>query len=193
MKFVQRAWLVLIFLTGFLIFCVAQLDRSKKWLWHLVFIPLWILDAVIITSLIVLLIMHYKTGHNPYPDLNLGKRRKIWLLYLTLLKLTFLLTLCARLDGLIDATYVQIFIPLWLLLVSIGADAIIATVHSVTHPNHREWRLFGCLPLNFAPQSKQLLSSFHWMHKCDWNGQFYFSQQLHVMVKCVCSKERESW
>ena len=138
MTLVQRAWLVLIFSTVFLILCVVQLDRRKKWLWHLVFIPFWILDAVIITSLIILLIMHYKTGHNPYPDFNLGKRRKIWLLYLTLLKLTFLLALCAKLDGLTDAAYVQIFIPLWILLVSIGGDAIVATVRSARHPNHRE-------------------------------------------------------
>ena len=130
MTLVQRAWFVLVFSTVFLILCVVQLDRRTKWLWHLVFIPLWILDAVVITALVVLIIMHFKSGRNPYPDINLGKRRKIWLLYLTLLKLAFLLALCARLDGLTDAAYVQIFIPLWLLLLSLAGDAILATVKS---------------------------------------------------------------
>ena len=138
MTLVQRAWLILIFSTVFLILCVVQLDRSKKWLWHLVFIPLWILDAVTITSLIVLIVMHYKSGRNPYPELNLGKHRKLWLLFLTVLKLTFLLALCAKLDGLTDAPYVQIFIPLWFLLLSVGADALVATVKSARNPDHRE-------------------------------------------------------
>jgi len=138
MTLVQRAWVFLVLSTVFLILCVLQLDRRTKWLWHLVFIPLWILNAVVITSLIVLIVLHFKSGHNPYPNFNLGKRRKLWLLYLSILKLCFLLTLCARLDGLTNAPYTQIFIPLWLLLVSLGADALVATVKSARQQNRRD-------------------------------------------------------
>ena len=129
---------MLIFSTVFLILCVVQLDRQSKWLWHLVFIPLWILDAVTMTSLVILAIMHFKSGRNPYPEVNLDIRRKLLLLYLLVLKLAFLLALCAKLDGLTDAPYVQIFIPLWFLLLSVGADAILATVKSAKDEDHRE-------------------------------------------------------
>ena len=138
MALVQRAWFFLIFITVFLTLCVVRLDRDTKWLWHLVFIPIWILDAVAITSLIVLSIMHFKSGQNPYPEFTIGKWRKIWLLYLYILKLIFLLTLCAKLDGLTDASYLEVFIPLWFLLVSIGVDAIMATVKSARAQTHRD-------------------------------------------------------
>lgn len=130
---VRRVWFVLIFTTVFLILCVVQLERRKKWLWHLVFIPLWILDAVTITSLIIWVILH-----SPHPEFNVGLRRKLWLLYLIILKLAFLLALCAKLDGLTKAPYSQIFIPLWFLLFSIGADAIVATVRSARNEDRRQ-------------------------------------------------------
>ena len=138
MALVQRSLSFWIFTTVFLILCVFRLDRRTNWLWHLVFIPVWVLDAITMTTLIVLSIMHFKSGHNPYPDLTLGKWRKIWILFLYLLKLIFLLKLCARLDGLTNASYFEVFIPLWILLACVGVDATVATVYSAANPSHRD-------------------------------------------------------
>lgn len=138
MALVQRSWAFWIFATIFLILCVIRLDRKTLWLWHLVFIPLWILDAITITALILLSIIHFKSGHDPYTELDLGKWRKIWLLYLFVWKLTFLLTLCAKLDGLTTASYFFVFIPLWILLISAAADAAIATIRSAANASYRD-------------------------------------------------------
>ena len=138
MALVHRSWIFWIFSTLFLILCVIRLDRRTNWLWYLVFIPVWVLDAITMICLLIFTIMHIKSEQNPYGDFDVSKQRKIWLLCIYLFKLAFLLTLCAKLDGKTSASYYEVFIPLWIFLILIGIDAYRASVKSAMNTAHRD-------------------------------------------------------
>jgi len=129
MAFVGRATVFWIQITFFLLFVVLKLDGTTNWLWHFVFIPIWILDIVTIVYLASFLIAHYRTGRTPYEinDVQLTKYRKIWLLTVYLFKVIFTILLCLKLDGFINISYMFVCLPLWIMLVMLTGDAYVAT------------------------------------------------------------------
>eukprot|EP00061_Rhincodon_typus_P003840 g21104.t1 len=119
MSLAQRVLLTWLFTLLFLIILVLKLDETLGWNWFLVFIPLWIFDAVLLVMLTVKLAGHCKAGY----DRHSGRvRRKVWYLCAMLLKLAFLLALCAHLEHLATLQLSWILAPLWALLLGVVGD-----------------------------------------------------------------------
>uniref|UniRef100_UPI00398E4B29 transmembrane protein 60-like n=1 Tax=Pristiophorus japonicus TaxID=55135 RepID=UPI00398E4B29 len=119
MSLAQRVLLTWLFTLLFLIVLVLKLDETLLWNWFLVFIPLWIFDAVLLVLLTVKLVGRCKAGHERHV------RRKVCYLCAVLLKLAFLLALCARLEHYAAAAAAKlscILAPLWLLLLGAIGD-----------------------------------------------------------------------
>ncbi|XP_067861083.1 transmembrane protein 60-like [Heptranchias perlo] len=119
MSLAQRVLMTWLFTLLFLIVLVLKLDDKAPWNWFLVFIPLWIFDAILLVVLIVKIIGRCKSG---YDRNGSNLKKKIWYLCAMLLKLGFLLALCARLEQFTQMELTFVFIPLWLLLIGAMVD-----------------------------------------------------------------------
>ncbi|CAB1313704.1 unnamed protein product [Coregonus sp. 'balchen'] len=116
MSLAQRVLLTWIFSLIFLIMLVLKLDSKIPWNWFLIFLPVWIFDTILILMLVVKMAGRCKPGY----DLRDGQqnlRRRVWYLVAMLLKLGFCLTLCARLERLMEISLSVVCVPLWALLV----------------------------------------------------------------------------
>lgn len=138
MGFLLRVSIFWAFVSLFLLAIVIKLDGSagKDWSWYIIFVPMWVYDLFAVLFLVLSLFCQINRRNNTYFNC-FTTSRKFWLLVLISLKISFALTLCAKLDGFIKLSYVFVFIPLWLLLVLITGDAYIATyIEAVkTHVN----------------------------------------------------------
>ncbi|XP_007889097.1 transmembrane protein 60 [Callorhinchus milii] len=119
MSLAQRVLMTWLFTLLFLIVLVLKLDDKAHWNWFLIFIPLWIFDAILLFMLIVKIARKCKSAY----DRSGGKlKRKVWYLCAMLLKLGFLVALCARLEHITDTKLTFVFIPLWMLLIGAMVD-----------------------------------------------------------------------
>ncbi|XP_029490316.1 transmembrane protein 60 [Oncorhynchus nerka] len=128
MSLAQRVLLTWIFSLIFLIMLVLKLDSKIPWNWFLIFLPVWIFDTILILMLVVKMAGRCKPGY----DLRGGQqnlRRRVWYLVAMLLKLGFCLTLCARLERLMEIWLSVVCVPLWALLVG----AMVELGYSVFH------------------------------------------------------------
>lgn len=115
MSLAQRVLLSYIVTLVFLIMVVLKLDGKVQWNWFLIFLPVWVVDGIIILMLAVKMADRCKPGYDQRhgsPDLRLGS----WYLTATLLELAFCLTLCAKLERLADVKLSVVCIPLWTVL-----------------------------------------------------------------------------
>ena len=115
MSLVQRVLLSWIFLLIFLIMLVLKLDSKIQWNWFLIFLPVWVVDGILLLMLAVKMAGRCKPGYDPRngsPDLRL----RVWYLTATLLQLAFCLTLCAKLERLADLKLTFVCVPLWSVL-----------------------------------------------------------------------------
>ncbi|KAK3775542.1 hypothetical protein RRG08_048178 [Elysia crispata] len=95
-----------------------RVDKSVDWNWFLIFIPLWLFDAVMITYIIVNIIIHFRTSLCGNVDRNdMTKNRKYGLLVFCVFKIAFQVLLCLRLEGFQISLY-YVLIPLWAVLVA---------------------------------------------------------------------------
>ena len=113
---VLGVWCVLLL---FMIFLVVRIENEAGWNWFLVFIPLFVFDALALCFIITKLIQHRKNGFDA-SEISYG--RKLWCLAMFSLKLAFLILLGCRLQDIITISYYQVFIPLWLLLLGLACD-----------------------------------------------------------------------
>ncbi|CAG03387.1 unnamed protein product, partial [Tetraodon nigroviridis] len=128
MSLLQRVLLSWIFSLIFLIMLVLKLDSKINWNWFLIFLPVWTFDTV----LLLLLIVRMAGRCKPELDPGAGEqslRRRLWYLAALLLQLAFCLTLCSRLERLLDPWLSVVCAPLWVLL----AGALLELGHSVFH------------------------------------------------------------
>lgn len=128
MSLAQRVLLTWIFTLIFLIMLVLKLDSKIHWNWFLIFLPVWTFDAILILILAVKMAGRCKPGYDPREGQQ-HLRRRIWYLIALLLKLSFCLTLCARLEKLLDVWLSVVFVPLWALLVG----ALVELGYNVFH------------------------------------------------------------
>ena len=127
MALVGRVTVLWILSSLFMLFVVLKLDGTTTWAWFLVFIPIWILDVFSIIYLIIFIVSDYRGNQLRAIEFNVSKLRKFWLICMFMLKMCFLLMLCAKLDGLVDTSLIYVFIPLWLLLIMLIVDSYVAT------------------------------------------------------------------
>ncbi|NP_001003481.1 transmembrane protein 60 isoform X1 [Danio rerio] len=116
MSLAQRVLLTWIFTLIFLIMLVLKLDRKIDWSWFLIFLPIWTFDLILLLMLIVKMAGRCKPGFDPRNGAENLKKR-VWYLIAMLLKLAFCLTLCAKLESLMDIMVSSVCIPLWGLLI----------------------------------------------------------------------------
>lgn len=128
MSLVQRVLLSWIFSLIFLIMLVLKLDSKIQWSWFLIFLPVWTFDTILILLLVVKMAGRCKHAYNAR-DGQQNMRRSIWYLMALLLKLGFCLSLCSRLEKLMDIWLSVVCIPLWALLVG----ALVELGYSVFH------------------------------------------------------------
>ncbi|XP_024281116.1 transmembrane protein 60 [Oncorhynchus tshawytscha] len=114
MSLAQRVLLTWIFSLIFLIMLVLKLDSKIPWNWFLIFLPVWIFDTILM--LVVKMAGRCKPGYDPRGGQQ-NLRRRVWYLVAMLLKLGFCLTLCARLERLMEIWLSVVCVPLWALLV----------------------------------------------------------------------------
>lgn len=116
MSLAQRVLLTWIFTLIFLIMLVLKLDEKITWNWFLIFLPVWTFDLILLLMLIVKMAGRCKPGFDPRNGTENLKKR-VWYLVAMLLKLAFCLTLCAKLEHLMDILVSSVCIPLWVLLI----------------------------------------------------------------------------
>lgn len=115
MSLAQRVLLSYVFTLVFLIMVVLKLDGKVQWNWFLIFLPVWVVDGILILILAVKMAGRCKPGYDPRhgsPDLRL----RSWYLAAMLLELGFCLTLCAKLERLADVKLSVVCVPLWAML-----------------------------------------------------------------------------
>lgn len=128
MSLAQRVLLTWIFTLAFLIMLVLKLDGKVHWNWFLTFLPVWIFDGILLLMLLVKMVARCKAGHDPRNG-SQDLKKKAWYLASMLLKLGFCLTLCARLERLMEIWLSVVCVPLWALLVG----AMVELGYSVFH------------------------------------------------------------
>nr|XP_046150057.1 transmembrane protein 60 [Oncorhynchus gorbuscha] len=128
MSLAQRVLLTWIFSLIFLIMLVLKLDSKIPWNWFLIFLPVWIFDTILILMLVVKMAGRCKPSYDPRGGQQ-NLRRRVWYLVAMLLKLGFCLTLCARLERLMEIWLSVVCVPLWALLVG----AMVELGYSVFH------------------------------------------------------------
>lgn len=116
MSLAQRVLLTWIFSLIFLIMLVLKLDKKIQWSWFLVFLPVWTFDAILLLMLIIKMAGRCKPGFDPRNGAENLKKR-VWYLAAILLKLAFCLTLCVKLERLMEIGLSFVCIPLWTLLI----------------------------------------------------------------------------
>lgn len=115
MSLAQRVLLTWLFTLVFLILLVLKLDGKVHWNWFLIFLPVWLFDLILLLMLAIKVVGRCRVVRDlrhEAPDL----RKKLWYLIALLLKLGFCMSLCARLQQLINLQVVYICIPFWVLL-----------------------------------------------------------------------------
>lgn len=128
MSLAQRVLLSWIFTLIFLIMLVLKLDSKINWNWFLIFLPVWTFDTILILMLIVKMVGRCKPDFDPR-DGEHSLKRRLWYMTALLLKLAFCLTLCSRLERLIDMRASVVCVPLWVLL----CGALVELGQSVFH------------------------------------------------------------
>lgn len=99
-------------LITFFSFLSLKVDQSIKWNWFVVFIPMFLLNFLFLAHSIILMkrrLQRYKLS---------GELFKLFIYILcNLLVLVFEILFCVKMEYMNTLTVVNIFIPLWLLLI----------------------------------------------------------------------------
>lgn len=115
MAFIHKAQFSWFMVLAFIILLMLKLDgRINDWNWFIIFIPMWILDAVVAIYIAINMIMHCKNQwwHN---GRETSLCRKTLCLFGTLMKLLFQVLLCLRLQYRGNCSLYYVMIPFWIL------------------------------------------------------------------------------
>lgn len=116
MAFLHKVQFIWFMVLIFIILLTLKLDgKINEWDWFIIFIPMWILDTVIIAFTLINMVMHCrnKWWHNTRET---SLKRKSWCLTGIILKLVFQILLCLKLQYYGELRVYQIMVPVWLFL-----------------------------------------------------------------------------
>lgn len=135
MAAVHRAVFIWLWLLIFLVLLVLRLDQKIVWNWFAIFFPMWVLNMVFTAYSIVNVIDQSRrfrqqsnaggTTNNTFrsPTLRIDLRRSFTRLIGILLKLTFEICLCIKLEyDFVGFRLVYVMIPFWILMIAILTD-----------------------------------------------------------------------
>jgi len=124
----SRALCVWFFLVLFLVLLVLRLDEKVSWSWFIVFIPMWLLDVIMITYISIFMIRHCATGNDPSGRSML---RKSYCIVCILFKLGVQILICIRVEYASTMAAAFAVVPLWLLIVALTVDVSFSVVRRV--------------------------------------------------------------
>ncbi len=114
MAVIHRALCTWFVVQIFLVLLALRLDGRVRWSWLVVFVPVWLHDAAMLTSLVV----KVATGCKNAPEVTTRRAGQYaWCLTACLLKIAFQVMLCIRLEGLLEVPIYYMMAPLWVFLV----------------------------------------------------------------------------
>ena len=119
MATLHRALFTWFMLLIFVILLVLRLDDKAAWNWFIIFIPMWVFDGIIVIYILCHMISHCKSG----PDrTGMTMARKVWFLISMMLKLTFQVLICVRLEYGSWLSLYYVMVPAWVLLIMVASD-----------------------------------------------------------------------
>ena len=125
----SRALCTWFFLVLFLVLLVLRLDEKVLWSWFIVFIPMWLMDVIMIVYISIFMIRHCATGNDPSGRTML---RKSYCIVCVLFKIAVEVLVCVRAEhvSMMAATFAVV--PVWLLLVALTVDVSRSVVRRVS-------------------------------------------------------------
>lgn len=110
----HRALFTWFTLLVFLILLVLQVDNRTQWNWFVVFIPIWIFNAILLMfSAFDTVSLCKSRAFNRHVDISMN----FYLVTVIVLKMAFEVMLCLKLESpSINLTIVHILSPLWVIL-----------------------------------------------------------------------------
>ena len=114
MSVLHRALFTWFTLLVFLILLVLRVDNRTQWNWFVVFIPVWIFNAIILNYSVIDTVSFCKSRRfNRHVDVSMN----LYLVTMIVLKLAFEIMLCLKLEyPSINLSTVYIVLPLWIIL-----------------------------------------------------------------------------
>ena len=128
MALLHRALFTWFLFMVFLVLLALRMDNRTEWNWFVVFLPMWFYD-----SILVMYIAMHMVNDCRLAGLGSGriKGRRLWILFAVILKLTFMIMLCFRLEG-VYLSWSVIFSPLLTFLVGLSIN--------LSHVLVKQWR-----------------------------------------------------
>jgi len=136
----SRALCTWFFLVLFLVLLVLRLDEKVLWSWFIVFIPMWILDTIVIISISIFILRHCATGNDPSGRSML---RKSYCVACVLFKVAIQVLVCVRVEYASSMAASFTVIPVWLLLVAVTVDVTLSVIRRVS-PSCDTTTLLSC-------------------------------------------------
>lgn len=115
----HRALFTWFMLLVFLILLVLRMDGKVTWNWFIIFIPMWVFDALMAAYISFYMILHCKNG---FEVLDYTMTRKVFFLVCLLLKMSFQVMLCLRLQYYHHLASYFLMMPVWVLLLTVCSD-----------------------------------------------------------------------
>ncbi|XP_055691605.1 transmembrane protein 60 [Lutzomyia longipalpis] len=113
MTLVHRALFTWFIVLVFLILLCLRLETRTHWNWFVVFIPLWIFDAILLIYVLIKIVTKWR---------NLTRLKELLIQYQSyictvLLKIAIQIMICLKLEyPLLELSIFTVMIPIWILL-----------------------------------------------------------------------------
>ena len=121
MAVLHRALFTWFMLLLFVVLLVLRLDEKAIWNWFIIFIPIWIFDGIILVYIMFRIITHCRGGYDRH-DLYMTIKRKVVYFVGVVLKLTFQILICIKLQYEHELSLYMVMIPAWILLLGMTID-----------------------------------------------------------------------
>jgi len=124
----SRALCAWFFLVMFLVVLVLRLDEKVLWSWFIVFIPMWLLDLIMIVYISIFMIRHCASGNDPSRRSML---RKSYCIICVLFKIALQIFICIRIEYASKMAAAFAIVPVWLLLAALTVDVSVSVFRRV--------------------------------------------------------------
>jgi len=121
----SRALCTWFFLVLFLILLVLRLDEKILWSWFIVFIPMWLLDVIMIIYISIFMIRHCAMGNHPG---GCSVTRKSYCIVCLLFKIAIQIVMCVRVEFASSLAAAFAIVPVSLLLAALTLDVSLVVI-----------------------------------------------------------------
>lgn len=125
----SRALCAWFFLVLFLVLLVLRLDEKILWSWFIIFIPMWLLDMIMIVYISIFMIRHCATGNDPSGRSAL---RKCYSIVCLLFKIATQILICIQVEYASTLAAAFAIVPVSLLLAALTVDVSLNVIRRVS-------------------------------------------------------------